>query len=267
MRIATWNVNSLPARLPRLLGWLGSVQPDILVMQETKVGPDGFPGDELVAAGYESVHRSQGRWNGVAVLSRVGIDDVELDLPGAPGFPAPADAQEARYMAATCGGVRVACVYVPNGRTPQDPHYAYKLEWLAALADHLGPVAAGALPFAVMGDFNVAPNDDDVWDMAAFAGATHVTPPERAAVAELVSLGLADVIPTISKGPHPYTYWDYRAGAFHKAMGMRIDLVLANEAFRTRLEGAYVDREARKPGARGTPPPSDHAPVVIDLAP
>ena len=267
VRIATWNVNSLPARLPRLLAWLSAAQPDVLVLQETKIAQDAFPTAEVAAAGYESVHRGQGRWNGVALLSRVGIQDVETDVPGAPGFPDPADAPEARYIAATCAGVRVAGVYVPNGRTPEDPHYEYKLAWLAALARHLGPAAASCAPFAVLGDFNVAPADDDVWDIAEFAQSTHVTPAERQALADLRALGLADVVPTISKGPHPYTFWDYRAGAFHKAMGMRIDLVYGNEAFTSRVAGAQVDRDARKPGVRGTPAPSDHAPVVVDLDP
>jgi exodeoxyribonuclease III len=265
VRIATWNVNSLPARMPRLLGWLADTGPDVVVLQETKIAQDAFPSDELASAGYESVHRGQGRWNGVALLSRVGLDGVETELPDVPGFPDPADPPEARYIAATCAGVRVAGVYVPNGRTPTDPHYDYKLAWLAALARHLGPVAAAAEPFAVMGDFNVAPTDADVWDIAEFAQSTHVTAPERQALADLRALGLADVVPTISKGPHPYTFWDYRGGAFHKAFGMRIDLVYGNAAFTERVRGAYVDRDARKPGVRGTPAPSDHAPVVVDL--
>ena len=266
MRIVTWNVNSLPARLPRLLAWLSDVRPDVLALQETKVGQEGFPAEPFEAAGYQVAHRGQGRWNGVAVLSRVGIDAVEADLPGAPGFPDPLGEPEARYLAATCGGVRVASVYVPNGRTPQDPHYGYKLDWLGALAEHLGATASESLPFAVMGDFNIAPTDADVWDITAFAHSTHVTPPERAALASLVDTGLLDIVPTISKGPHPYTYWDYRAGSFHKAMGMRIDLVLGNAAFAARVQAAYVDRDARKPGIKGTPPPSDHAPVVVDIA-
>ncbi len=266
VRIATWNVNSLPARLPRLLSWLEATEPDVVVLQETKIAQEAFPTSEIADAGYESVHRGQGRWNGVALLSRVGISDLETDIPGVPGFPDPTDAPEARYIAATCGGVRVAGVYVPNGRTPDDPHYSYKLSWLAALAGHLGPVAAAAAPFAVLGDFNIAPADDDVWDIAAFAQSTHVSAPERAALADLLALSLTDVMPTISKGPHPYTFWDYRAGSFHKAMGMRIDLVLANAAFAAAVTSAVVDRDARKPGIKGTPAPSDHAPVIVDLA-
>ena len=265
MRIATWNVNSLPARMPRLLAWLATCEPDAVVLQETKIAQDAFPTAELAQAGYESAHRGQGRWNGVAVLSRVGLDDVQTDLPGAPGFPEPDDAPEARYLAATCGGVRLAGVYVPNGRSPRDPHYEYKLQWLHALGEHLAGAARAETPFAVLGDFNVAPHDEDVWDMAAFAGATHVTPAERAALQALLARGLHDILPTINKGPHPYTFWDYRAGMFHKAMGMRIDLVLANSALAGRVTSAYVDRDARKPGVRGTPAPSDPAPVVVDL--
>lgn len=265
MRIATWNVNSLPARLSRLLALLETAQPDVIVLQETKIAQDAFPTDAIEAAGYASVHRGQGRWNGVALLSRVGIDQVETDIPAVPGFPQPTDAPEARYVAATCAGVRVAGVYVPNGRTPQDPHYQYKLAWLDALAGHLAPVAAADAPFAVLGDFNVAPADDDVWDIAAFSQSTHVTPQERQALADLRALGLVDIVPTISKGPHPYTFWDYRAGAFHKAMGMRIDLVYANSSFAGAVTGAHIDRDARKPGVKGTPAPSDHAPVIVDL--
>lgn len=265
MRIATWNVNSLAARLPRLQGWLASAQPDVLVLQETKLANDAFPTAAVAALGYESAHRGQGRWNGVAVLSRVGISDLEDDLPGAPGFPDPAGPAEARYIAATCGGVRVAGVYVPNGRTLDDPHFQYKLTWLAALADHLAVPAAGSMPFAVMGDFNVAPTDADVWDPQSFIGSTHVTPQERAALAELRARGLVDIVPSISKG-EVFSYWDYRGGAFHKGMGMRIDLVYGNASFAAAVQAATVDREARKTGVRGTPAPSDHAPVVVDLA-
>ncbi|MGV1004109.1 MAG: exodeoxyribonuclease III [Candidatus Nanopelagicales bacterium] len=265
MRIATWNVNSLGARMPRLLLWLKSTQPDVLVLQETKLLEGAFPTTELARQGYESLHRGEGRWNGVAILSRVGIIDPETDLPGAPGWPPPDGPAEARYIAATCGGVRVAGVYVPNGRTVDDPHFQYKLAWLGALGQHLGPAAAAPLPFAVAGDFNVAPTDADVWDPAAFIGSTHVTVPERAALADLRVRGLFDIVPTIGKGP-VYTYWDYRAGSFHKGFGMRIDLVYGNQAFRDRVTSAVVDREARKVGVKGTPAPSDHAPIMVDLS-
>ncbi|HEY3981458.1 MAG TPA: exodeoxyribonuclease III [Streptosporangiaceae bacterium] len=260
MRIATWNVNSVLARLPRLVEWLGQAAPDVVCLQETKVGQGAFPADEVTALGYEVAQNGEGRWNGVAILSKAGLADVSPGLPGDPGWP-DAETHEARTIAATCGPVRLRSVYVPNGRTPDDPHYAYKLRWLGALRAAVAADAAGGVPFAVMGDFNVAPADDDVWDPAAFAGATHVTAPEREQLAGLRAEGLTDVVPRIEKGPHPYTYWDYRAGAFHKGMGMRIDLVYANAALAGAVSDAVVDREARK--GKG---PSDHAPVIVDLS-
>ena len=259
MRIATWNVNSVLARLPRLVEWLELTAPDAVCLQETKVGADAFPADAVAPLGYAVAHHGEGRWNGVAVLSRVGLEDVERGLPGDPGFP-DASTTEARTLAATCASVRLRSVYVPNGRAPGDPHYGYKLRWLEALRDAVAADASGDRPFALMGDFNVAPADDDVWDPAVFADSTHVTPAERAALAALLETGLTDVIPRIAKGPHPYTYWDYRAGAFHKGMGMRIDLAYANAALARAVSDAWVDREARK--GKG---PSDHAPVVLDL--
>ena len=259
MRIATWNVNSVMARLPRLVEWLEQTAPDVACLQETKVAAGAFPAEAVEPLGYAVAHHGEGRWNGVAVLSRVGLAEVTRGLPGDPGFP-DESTLEARTLAATCGPVRVRSVYVPNGRTPDDPHYAYKLRWLNALAATAKAEAAAAGPFAVMGDFNIAPTDADVWDPAAFVGSTHVTPAERDALTALAGCGLADVLPRIAKGPHPYTYWDYRAGAFHKGMGMRIDLVYANQALAGLVKDAWVDREARKGKA-----PSDHAPVVVDL--
>jgi exodeoxyribonuclease-3 len=259
VRIATWNVNSVLARLPRLVEWLEQAAPDVVCVQETKVAADAFPADAVEPLGYAVAHHGEGRWNGVAILSRVGLDDVVRGFPGDPGFPDPATL-EARSIAATCGPVRVRSVYVPNGRSPEDPHYGYKLRWLAALGETVAAEAAVGLPYAVMGDYNIAPTDADVWDPAAFVGQTHVTSPERAALADLLQHGLTDVIPTIAKGPHPFTYWDYRAGSFHKGMGMRIDLVLANAALAALVKDAWVDREARK--GKG---PSDHAPVIVDL--
>ncbi|HYN92390.1 MAG TPA: exodeoxyribonuclease III [Pilimelia sp.] len=260
MRLATWNVNSVRARLPRLLGWLAETAPDVVCLQETKTAADAFPAAEVAELGYDSAVHSDGRWNGVAVLSRVGLADVRRGLLEEPGFPDP----ETRALGVTCAGVRVWSVYVPNGRTPDSPHYAYKLRWLAALretvAAELG--AAGPGELTVCGDFNVAPTDADVWDPAVFTGSTHVTAPERAALAGLREAGLADVLPRPLKGPHPFTYWDYRAGMFHQNKGMRIDLVYASRAVADRVRDAYVDREARK----GTGP-SDHAPIVVDLDP
>jgi exodeoxyribonuclease-3 len=259
VRIATWNVNSVLARLPRLTEWLEQTAPDVVCLQETKVGADAFPADVVAPLGYAVAHHGEGRWNGVAILSRLGLADVVRGMPGDPGFP-DAHTLEARTLAATCGPVRVRSVYVPNGRTPDDPHYAYKLRWLAALRAAVAADASSDRPFAVMGDFNVAPTDADVWDPAAFAGSTHVTPPERAALAALREAGLTDIVPRNAKGPHPFTYWDYRAGAFHQDMGMRIDLLYANAALAGSVSDAWIDREARK--GKG---PSDHAPVIADL--
>lgn len=255
MRFATWNVNSVKARLPRLLDWLAETKPDVVLLQETKVPADGFP-VEVERLGYAVAAYGQGRWNGVALLSRVGLDDVRYGFPGEPGYPEP----EARAVSATCGGIRFMSIYVPNGRTPEDPHYQYKLAWLAALRDAVAAdLAAG--PFVLAGDFNVAPTDDDVWDPAVFADATHVTPPERDALAALRAAGLRDIVGRPLKGDRSFTYWDYRAGMFHQNKGMRIDLVYATPDVAATVTDAVVDREARK--GKG---PSDHAPIVVDIA-
>ncbi|MDQ1485111.1 MAG: exodeoxyribonuclease, partial [Actinomycetota bacterium] len=230
MRIATWNVNSVTARLPRLVAWLADVAPDVVCLQETKVSDATFPRADVEQLGYQVAAHGDGRWNGVAVLSRVGLDEVVRGLPGDPGYPT-SDVLEPRAIAATCGGVRLWSVYVPNGREPGHEHYTYKLSWLAALRSAIAAEGVEGRPFAVMGDFNVAPTDADVWDPAAFEFATHVTPPERAALAALRDLGLRDVVPRPLKYDKPFTYWDYRAGMFHKNMGMRIDLVYANALF------------------------------------
>jgi exodeoxyribonuclease III len=258
MRVATWNVNSVTARLPRLLEWLPAAGIDVACLQETKVPTDGFPYAEVEAAGWQVAHHGEGRWNGVAILSRVGLDDVVRGFPGVPGFPDDTTI-EARAITATTAGLRITSVYVPNGREPDNPHYDYKLRWLTALADAIGPDVAGPLPYAVVGDYNVAPTDADVWDPAKFVGATHVTEGERAALTRLRELGLHDVVPRIAKG-RVFSYWDYRGGSFHKGEGMRIDLVYGNDAFAGAVRDAVVDREMRK----GTGP-SDHAPVVVDL--
>jgi exodeoxyribonuclease III len=254
MRLATWNVNSVNARLPRLLEWLEAVQPDVVCLQETKTAE--FPAADVDKLGYTVAAHGSGRWNGVALLSRVGLDNVSYGFPGEPGFPDP----EARALGATCAGVRVWSVYVPNGRTPDDPHYAYKLDWLGKLKTALAPEVVQYPQLAVCGDFNVAPTDADVWDPAQFIGATHVTPAERQALTDLLGIGLVDVVPQPMKGPNPFTYWDYRAGMFHQDKGMRIDLVYATAALAGRVGKAYIDREARK--GKG---PSDHAPIVVDL--
>jgi exodeoxyribonuclease III len=272
VRLATWNVNSVKARLPRLLGWLADAEPDVVCLQEIKTTTALFPSGEVGELGYEAAVHGEGRWNGVALLSRVGLEDVSLGFPGEPGYEGEAGEPtlldepglrrpEARAVAATCAGLRVWSLYAPNGRAPDSAHYAYKLDWFAALRAALGTELKQHSELAACGDFNVAPADADVWDPAAFVGSTHVTPPERQALADLRALGLTDVVPAPMKGPHPFTYWDYRAGAFPKDMGMRIDLVYASRAVADRVRAAYVDREARKGHA-----PSDHAPVVVDLS-
>ncbi|MFI5954770.1 exodeoxyribonuclease III [Cryptosporangium sp. NPDC051539] len=256
MRLATWNVNSVTARLPRLLDWLENTKPDVVALQEIKTTTAAFPADAVAALGYETAAHGDGRWNGVALLSRVGLENVTRGLVDQPGFPGP----EPRAVGATCGGVRIWSVYVPNGREPDNPHYAYKLEWLAALRTTV-QAELGSGPFVVTGDFNVAPTDDDVFDPAAFVGATHVTPAEREALASLRAIGLVDVFPRPLKYDYPFTYWDYRAGAFPNNKGMRIDLFYADAALAATVSDAYVDRNARK--GKG---PSDHAPVVVDTA-
>jgi exodeoxyribonuclease-3 len=272
VRLATWNVNSVKARLPRLLEWLDEAKPDVLCLQEIKTTNALFPAAEVEELGYEVAVHGEGRWNGVALLSSVGLEDVSLGFPGEPSYDGAEPGEptlldepglrkpEARAVGGTCGGVRVWSLYAPNGRTPESAHYYYKLAWYAALRTVLEAELKRQPQLVVAGDFNVAPTDADVWDPAVFVNSTHVTPPERQALADLRALGLHDVVPKPMKGPHPFTYWDYRAGAFPKDMGMRIDLVYASQAVAERVAGAYVDREARKGHA-----PSDHAPVVVDL--
>jgi exodeoxyribonuclease-3 len=254
--VATWNVNSVKQRVPRLLPWLDERQPDVVCLQELKLSDEAFGellGADLKARGYQAAVHGEPRWNGVAILSRVGLDEVQKGLPGEPGFPEP----EARAVSATCDGIRVTAVYVPNGRSPDSDHYHYKLEWLAALEQSVrsGPAAA-----MVCGDMNIAPTDADVFDPAAYAGQTHVTAPERAALASLESAGLHDVVRDRWPAERVFSYWDYRAGMFHQDLGMRIDLVLATGPVAGRVRAAWIDRQARK----GTGP-SDHAPVIVDL--
>ena len=257
MRVATWNVNSVKQRLPRLLPWLDERRPDVVCLQETKLADAAFAellGAEAAQRGYEIGYYGEAQRNGVAILSRVGLDDVVVGVPGAPGFPNP----EARAVSATCNGVRVYSLYVPNGRTPDSEHYHYKLAWLAALRE---VVAAGPDDVMLCGDMNIAPADADVFDPEAYIGQTHVTPPERAALRELQEAGgLHDVVRDRWPTERVFTYWDYRAGMFHQDLGMRIDLVLAGGTVPGRVKAAWVDRHARK----GTGP-SDHAPVIVDL--
>lgn len=263
MRLATWNVNSIRSRIDRVTSWLERADVDVLAMQETKCKDDQFPTMPFAALGYEVAHVGHNQWNGVAIASRVGLDDVALGFAGQPAFN---EADEARAIGATCGGVRVWSLYVPNGRTIEDPHYTYKLEWLAALDN----TASGWLdedpstPIALVGDWNIAPTDDDVWDVEVFKGSTHVTEPERAAFRSIEGR-FADVVRPFTPPPGNFTYWDYTQLRFPKRQGMRIDFILGSAALAARVTHAEIARDERKPGKKGTPAPSDHAPVWVDL--
>jgi exodeoxyribonuclease-3 len=256
MRIATWNVNSLNARLSRVEEWIEYAQPDVVCMQETKLADAAFPAMALSTLGYESASHGDGRWNGVAIVSRVGLEDVES------GFANGADEQGCRLVAATCGGVRVHSVYVPNGRVVGGEHYEAKLAWLEELRSYLERNYSPSDMVAVCGDFNIAPEDRDIYDRVALEGSTHITEPERQALRDLEGWGLVDAFRLLYSQDGLFTWWDYRAGNFHKHLGMRIDLVLLTEALAKRSTYALVDRNARK-GKQ----PSDHAPVFIDISP
>ena len=267
MRIATWNVNSLKARLEQVVLWLERAQPDVLLMQETKLGDADAPADVFERAGYELAHHGEGRWNGVAIASRSGVADVVTNF-GDPLRPARTEDTgddepfaEARMIAATCGGVRVVSLYAPNGRTVGSVFYEAKLAWFDRLARWLGEAADPRAPLVLGGDFNVAPADADVWDAEACHGGTHVSEPERAAFARLLDWGLVDVYRRQHPEPGRYSWWDYRAGNFHKNFGMRIDHLLVSAPLADRVVWSEIDRETRK----GKPLPSDHAPVVIDI--
>jgi len=267
MRIATWNVNSLKARLEKVQWWLERARPDVLLMQETKLADAAAPVAEFRAAGYELAHHGEGRWNGVAIASRVGIGEVVMNF----GDPIPVGRTpdvgddepmaEARMITAVCGGVRVVGVYAPNGRTVDSRFYEAKIAWYRRLLRWLQDSAKPDEPLVIGGDFNVAPADIDVWDPKACHGATHVSPREREAWGRLCQWGLVDVYRVKHPEPGRYSWWDYRAGDFHKNFGMRIDQLLATRPVAARTVAAEIDREARK----GKPTPSDHAPVVMDL--
>jgi exodeoxyribonuclease-3 len=258
MRFATWNVASLKARMPRVTAWLADAQPDVLCLQETKMKDGAFPALDFQALGYDSAHFGQGQWNGVAILSRVGLKDVTTGFgDGADAYPG-----EARCIAATCGDVRFANLYVPNGREVATDHYERKLVWFEQLATWIDATATPTDALVVLGDFNVAPEDHDVWDINDFAGATHVTAEERAALTRLREWGFTDAFRAIHPTEPCFTFWDFRGGDFHKGRGMRIDLAYVTAPIAERLTFATVDRNARK-GEQ----PSDHAPVIFDLAP
>jgi exodeoxyribonuclease III len=267
VRIATWNVNSLHARLDKVWWWLDRARPDVLLVQETKLADADAPGDEFRARGYELAHHGEGRWNGVAIASRCGLADVVTNFGEPLAAPATASAgddepsAEARMIAATCGGVRVVSVYAPNGRSVGSVYYQAKLAWYERLARWLAGGCDPAAPLVVGGDFNVAPDDADVWDPGACHGGTHVSPPERDALARVRAWGLADAFRMHCREPERFTWWDYRAGNFHKNLGMRIDHLLVTDSVARRSVWAEIDREARK----GKPTPSDHAPVLVDV--
>lgn len=270
MRLATWNVNSIRTRVDRVVDWLERADVDVLAMQETKCTDDQFPTMPFAALGYEVAHVGLNQWNGVAVASRIGLQDIEVGFARQPAWSAKPDAEaaaEARALGVTCGGVRVWSLYVPNGRTLADPHYIYKLDWLAALKD----TAAGWLasdpdaPIALVGDWNIAPDDEDVWDMASFQHSTHVSEPERAAFRAVNDAGFADVVRPFTPGPGVYTYWDYTQLAFQKRRGMRIDFILGSPGLAARVTGAEIVKDERRP-KKGAIAPSDHAPVLVELA-
>lgn len=255
MLIATWNVNSLKARLERVTQWVNENQPDVLCMQETKMKDEVFPALTFAEMGYESAHFGQGQWNGVAIISKVGLTDVVTNFakPVAPDH-------EARIISATCGGVKVVCVYVPNGRALEDDHYKYKLEWMKKLKQHANTIAKPSEKLVIGGDFNIAPTDDDVWDVTKFEGATHVSAPEREVFSDLCEWGLTDAFRELHPEPKVFSWWDYRNGSFHKGEGMRIDFLLATKSLMSEVEASSIDRNARK-GEK----PSDHVPVTITL--
>ena len=258
MKVVTWNVNSLKARLPRVLELLAEHAPDVGLLQETKCEPAAFAVDELAAAGYHAVHHSAGRWAGVAIVAR---RELELADPVA-GLPGELQTGEARWIEATVGGLRVASVYVPNGRAPGTPTFAEKLTFLDALAARVAALREDEQQMIVGGDFNVAPADIDVYDPEAFVSATHVTAGERERVEAILAAGqLVDSFRRLHPDAVQHTWWDYRQGHFHRGLGLRIDLVLISEALGTRLVSCAIAREYRK-GSK----PSDHAPLIVELA-
>jgi exodeoxyribonuclease-3 len=267
MRIATWNVNSLKARLEKVEWWLERARPEVLLLQETKLGDADAPAEAFSRAGYELAHHGEGRWNGVAIASRVGLSEAvtnfgeRLRPSTTPDVGDDEPLAEARMISAVCGGVRVASLYAPNGRTVGSRFYEAKLAWFGRLSRWLAEARDPHELLVLGGDFNVAPTDADVWDPQACHGGTHVSEPERLAFARLCEWGLVDAYRQQHREPDRYSWWDYRAGQFHKNYGMRIDHLLVTRPVAERVVWAEIDREARK----GKPLPSDHAPVTIDL--
>ena len=267
MRIVTWNVNSIRTRQPRVSAWLGEHAPDVVLLQETKCTDDVFAADEFAgeyrALGYEVAHHGRDHWNGVAILSRVGLTDVRRGFPGVNQPPY----DEARAISALCGGVRVWSVYTPNGRGLDDPHYLFKLVWLERLRGAVAADAGAEGPVVLAGDLNVAPTDRDIYDPARWRRRTHASPPERAGIAALVELGLRDVTREHLPGPDVYTWWSYRPGQFEQNRGLRIDLALCSAQVADRVARVWIDTAERAgaAGAAAGAPVSDHAPLVLDL--
>ena len=257
MRIATWNVNSLRSRIDRVEAFLQRHEIDVLALQETKAREEQLPLMGLQSLGYDVAAAGVSQWNGVAIISRVGLEDVQVGFDGMPGYGDPV-AAEARAIGATCAGVRLWSLYVPNGRKPDDPHYVYKLDWLARLREAALEWRDGDT--ALVGDWNIAPTDEDVFDVKQFARSTHVTPPERAAFQRFLDDGYVDVVRPHTPGPDVYTYWDYYRQRYERNRGMRIDFVLGSPSLAARVTGAFIDREER--AGKGA---SDHAPVIVDL--
>ncbi|GAA2721608.1 exodeoxyribonuclease III [Cellulomonas aerilata] len=266
MRLATWNVNSVRSRVDRAVAFLGRSGVDVLALQETKCKDEQFPREAFEALGYRVATFGFSQWNGVAIVSRVGLDDVERGFPTQPTFGDDDPALEARAIGATCGGVRVWSLYVPHGRTVGHPHYAYKLRFLDRLREQargwISP--AGGDPtaqVALVGDWNVAPRDTDVWDLAVFADQTHITPPERDAFAAFEGAGYTEVTRVHVPQDRRYTYWDYQRLRFPRNEGMRIDFAYVSPAVAARTTAVSIERDERKGTA-----PSDHVPVVLELA-
>ena len=264
LRVATWNVNSIRTRVERVVDWMTRAEIDVLAMQETKCADEQFPAMPFLAAGYEVVHCGHDQWNGVAIASRVGADDVATGFDGQPSW---SEKHEARAIGATCAGIRIWSLYVPNGRAVGDPHYRYKLDWLAALEQTAGGWLKSdpGAQIALVGDWNIAPRDEDVWSMDFFADSTHVTEPERRAFSGIEG-AFPDVVRPFTPGPGVYTYWDYTQLRFPRREGMRIDFILASPALAARVVHAEIARDERKTGKDRIGSPSDHAPVVADIS-
>lgn len=257
MKIASWNVNSLKVRIPHLTQWLADAQPDVVALQETKLEDAKFPVDELAAAGYQAVYAGQKTYNGVAILARhdtgLAFEDVLTDIPGL-------DDLQRRILAATVGGVRVVDLYVVNGKAVGDEKYAYKLHWLERVRDFLAEEIKRHPKLVVLGDFNIAPDDRDVYDPVSWGEEVLCSPPERAALKAITELGLHDSFRLFEQGDGHYSWWDYRQGAFRRNMGLRIDLILLGDTLKSSARGAAIDREPRR-----WERPSDHTPVTVDL--